>query len=93
MKAIWNDQVIAQSDDTIVVEDNHYFPETSINRALIKTSETTSYCPWKGTANYYHLVVNEKINSDAAWYYIDPKAEAAEIKHRVAFWKGVTVKK
>ena len=92
MKAIWNDQIIAQSDDTVIVEGNHYFPESSINRALIKTSDTTTVCPWKGTANYYHLLVNGKTNPDAAWYYLNPKAEAAEIKDRVAFWKDVIIK-
>lgn len=91
MKAIWNDTVVAESDDTVVVEGNHYFPRTSINSTLLKPSETTSTCHWKGTANYYSLEVGGKTNPDAVWYYAEPKDAAKEIRGRVAFWKGVKV--
>ncbi|QRX82676.1 DUF427 domain-containing protein [Glaciimonas sp. PAMC28666] len=91
MKAIWNDIVIADSDDTVVVEGNHYFPLKSIDSKLLKPSETTSICPWKGTANYYTLEVDGKTNPDAVWYYAEPKEAAKEIRGRVAFWKGVKV--
>ncbi|MDY7548616.1 DUF427 domain-containing protein [Glaciimonas sp. Gout2] len=91
MKAIWNDMVIAESDDTVVVEGNHYFPRTSIDSDLLKPSETTSNCHWKGTANYYTLEVGGKMNPDAVWYYPEPKDAAKEIRGRVAFWKGVKV--
>lgn len=91
VKAIWNDVVIAESDDTVVVEGNHYFPKTSVRSDLLKPSGKTSVCPWKGTANYYCLLANGKENVDAAWYYAEPKSAAAQIKGRIAFWKGVTV--
>lgn len=91
MKASWNNTVIAQSDDTVVVEGNHYFPLESVGRDFLGESTTVSFCPWKGTANYYNLHVNGQVNPDAAWYYANPKAAAAQIKGRVAFWKGVTV--
>ncbi len=91
MKAIWNDTVIAESDDTVVVEGNHYFPEDALDKSLITPSDTTSVCPWKGTAHYYNVVVNGEINGDAVWYYPQPKDAAAEILGRVAFWKGVRV--
>lgn len=91
MKAVWKDQVIAESADTVVVENNHYFPLESVNRDLLQESATTSMCPWKGTANYYHVVVDGETNNDAAWYYAEPKDAAAEIRGRVAFWKGVRV--
>jgi uncharacterized protein (DUF427 family) len=91
MKAIWNDKVIAESDDTVVVENNHYFPIDSVDRELLQDSDTTSVCPWKGTANYYDIVVDGKTNRDAAWYYAEPKDAAANIRGRVAFWKGVRV--
>lgn len=91
MKAIWNDTVIAESDDTVVVEGNHYFPRTAINPAFLKPSETTSVCPWKGTANYFTLDVNGSSNADAVWYYAAPKDAAREIRGRLAFWKGVKV--
>ncbi|NND37458.1 MAG: DUF427 domain-containing protein [Gammaproteobacteria bacterium] len=91
MKAVWKDQVIAESDDTVVVENNHYFPLESVDRSLLEESDTTSACPWKGTANYYHIVVDGETNRDAAWYYAEPKDAAAEIRGRVAFWKGVRV--
>ncbi len=89
--ATWNATEIARSDDTIVVEGNHYFPADSIDPALIEDSATTSHCPWKGEARYKTLVVGGKRNVDAVWYYPDPKAAAAEIRDRYAFWKGVTV--
>lgn len=92
MKAIWNNQVIAQSDKTVVVEGNHYFPAESIKKGFFKESTYTTTCPWKGTANYYHLEVDGKANNNAAWYYPQPKDAAAKIKDMVAFWKGVEVK-
>jgi len=91
MKAIWNDEVIAESDDTVVVEGNHYFPLSSVNESLLKSSEKTTSCPWKGTANYYTLSVAGNENKDAAWYYAAPKDAAKQIAGRVAFWKGVTI--
>jgi uncharacterized protein (DUF427 family) len=91
MKAVWNDVVIAESEDTVVVEGNHYFPLAAVNAALLEPSTHTSVCPWKGTANYYSLKVGEARNPNAVWYYADPKPAAAQIKGRVAFWKGVKV--
>lgn len=91
MKATWNDTVIAESADTVVVEGNHYFPADSLHRHFFAPSDRTSTCPWKGQASYYHVVVDGRENRDAAWYYPDPKAAAAEIAGRVAFWKGVTI--
>jgi len=91
MKATWKDTIIAESNDTVVVENNHYFPIESVNRALLEPSATTSICPWKGTANYYSLNVNGEKNPDAVWYYAEPKDAAKQIKGRVAFWKGVKV--
>jgi uncharacterized protein (DUF427 family) len=91
MKAIWNDQTVAESDDTVVVEGNHYFPLQSVDEKFLTPSNTTSVCPWKGTANYYNLSVGGSENPDAAWYYADPKQAAANIAGRVAFWKGVQV--
>lgn len=91
MKAIWNGRVIAESDDTIVVEGNHYFPAAAIRSVYFVDSATTTVCSWKGTASYYSLNVDGASNPDAAWYYAEPKAAAAEIKGRVAFWKGVKV--
>ena len=91
MKAIWNGAVLAQSDETVVVEGNHYFPADSVDRRYVRDSETTSFCPWKGTASYYTVVVDGQQNADAAWYYPAPKEAAAQIKEHVAFWKGVTV--
>jgi uncharacterized protein (DUF427 family) len=91
LKATWNDAVIAQSDDTVVVEGNHYFPEASLNRDYITFSNHKTSCPWKGQASYYSLIVDGELNPDAAWYYADPKPEAAMVKGRVAFWKGVKV--
>ncbi len=89
--AVWNNTTIAQSDATVVVEGNHYFPLDSVNRELLRSSETTSRCGWKGLANYYSLDVEGAVNKDAAWFYADPLPAAAEIQGRVAFWKGVKV--
>ena len=91
MKAIWNGAVLAQSDETVVVEGNHYFPADSVDRQYVRDSATTSFCPWKGTASYYTVVVDGQQNADAAWYYLAPKEAAAQIKDHVAFWKGVSV--
>ena len=91
MRATWNGSTIAESDDTVVVEGNHYFPISSLNAEHIRPSDTTSVCPWKGTASYYDVVVGDEINPGAAWYYPDPKPEALMITDRVAFWKGVTL--
>lgn len=91
MKAIWNGEVIAESDDTIVVEGNHYFPLSAVNESLLKPSDKTTFCPWKGTANYYTLSVGGDDNVDAAWYYAEPKSAAKQIAGRVAFWRGVQV--
>lgn len=91
MKAIWNETVVAESDDTIVVENNHYFPPGSIKKEFFKESQTQTSCPWKGKASYYSLEVGHKKNEDAAWYYPDPKDAAKEIRDHVAFWKGVEV--
>ncbi|MEL7084604.1 MAG: DUF427 domain-containing protein [Cyanobacteria bacterium J06597_1] len=90
-KAIWNGVVVAESDRCEVVEGNQYFPEDSINREYFQDSSTTTVCGWKGVANYYTLAVNGDTNTDAAWYYADPKPAANKIKGRVAFWKGVQV--
>ena len=91
MKAVWNNTVIAESDDTVMVEGNHYFPETALKREYITFSNHKTNCPWKGQASYYSINVNGEVNTDAVWYYADPKPEAAHIKGRVAFWKGVKV--
>lgn len=91
MKAIWNGRTIAESDDTVVVEGNHYFPMSSVNSDYLTGSEHTTVCPWKGTSNYYTLSIDGETNENAAWYYIEPKAAASEIKDRVAFWHGVEV--
>ena len=90
-KATWNGAVLAESDATVVVEGNHYFPAESLHKEYFKESGTTSVCGWKGTASYYSLEVDGQENRDAAWYYPDPKPEAAQIAGHVAFWKGVTV--
>lgn len=89
--ARWNGAIIAQSDDTVVVEGNHYFPADSVDPALIEDSATHSHCPWKGEASYKTLVVGGERNKDAAWYYPAPKDAAKQIAGRYAFWKGVTV--
>lgn len=89
--AIWNGATIAQSDETVVVEGNHYFPPGSVNMEFLRPSATTSVCPWKGKASYHSLVVDGETNEDAAWYYPTPSAAAANIAGYVAFWKGVEV--
>mgnify|MGYP002654701326 FL=1 len=91
MKAVWNGNVIAESDATIVIENNHYFPADSVNREFFTDSATTSVCSWKGEAKYYSVVVNGDTNADAAWYYPAPKDAAKEIAGYVAFWKGVQI--
>lgn len=91
MKAIWKDTVIAESDKTVVIENNHYFPEDSINKEFFRESETHTTCPWKGVASYYSLEVEGEKNKDATWYYPEPKDAAKAIKNHVAFWKGVKV--
>jgi uncharacterized protein (DUF427 family) len=91
MKAIWNGAVVAESDDTVLIEGNHYFPETSLNREVVTFSNHRTSCAWKGEASYYSLLVNGELNPDAVWYYPEPKAEAENIRGRVAFWKGVKV--
>ncbi|NOX16839.1 MAG: DUF427 domain-containing protein [Chlorobi bacterium] len=91
MKAIWNGQVLAESDETIVVENNNYFPPESINKEFFTDSDMQSTCPWKGDARYYNIVVDGVANKDAAWYYPDPKERATQIKGYIAFWRGVKV--
>jgi uncharacterized protein (DUF427 family) len=91
MKAIWNDTVLAESDDTIVVEGNHYFPHEAIRSEYFQPSQTHTVCGWKGTASYYDVAVNGEINSDAAWFYPETKPDAKDIENYVAFWKGVVV--
>jgi uncharacterized protein (DUF427 family) len=91
MKASWKNQVLAESNDTVVVEGNHYFPADSINKTYFEPSNSHTTCPWKGEASYYNVVVNGQSNKDAAWYYPQPKDAAAEIKNRIAFWRGVKV--
>ncbi|MET6991493.1 DUF427 domain-containing protein [Sediminicola arcticus] len=93
MKAIWNNTVIAESDHTVVVENNHYFPAESINKEYFKSSNTNTTCPWKGKASYYSLEVDGKENKDAAWYYPEVSELAKTIKGHIAFWKGVTIEK
>ena len=90
-RAIWNGEVIAESQETVVVEGNHYFPRSSVKKEFLRESSTHTICPWKGTASYYSLEVNGRTNPDAAWFYPEPKAAAREIMDRVAFWKGVKV--
>jgi uncharacterized protein (DUF427 family) len=92
MQAIWNGEVIAESDDTVVVENNHYFPLDSVRPDVLRPSQYETVCPWKGTASYYSLEVDGKLNQDAVWYYPEPKDAAAEIRGRVAFWRGVEVR-
>jgi uncharacterized protein (DUF427 family) len=91
MKAIWNDEVVANSNETIVVEGNHYFPPTSLNEQFFKKSEKHTVCSWKGTASYYDLEVNGQSNKDSAWYYPEPKSAANNIAGYIAFWKGVKI--
>jgi uncharacterized protein (DUF427 family) len=91
MRAIWNDTVIAESDDIVEVEGNAYFPRESLRESAFTPSDHTTVCGWKGTASYLNVVVGSAMNTDAAWYYADPKPAAQEIAGRVAFWKGVRV--
>ena len=91
MKATWNGNVIAESDDTVVVEGNHYFPIASVRPGVLAESPKHTICPWKGTASYYSVTVDGQTNPDAAWFYPTPKDAAKQITNRVAFWKGVTV--
>ncbi|SED16269.1 Nucleotidyltransferase [Tenacibaculum sp. MAR_2009_124] len=91
MKAIWNNKIIAESDNTIVVEGNHYFPPESINKEYFQSTETHSTCPWKGQASYYTISVDGVENKDAAWYYIHPSERASKIKDHIAFWRGVKI--
>ena len=91
MKATWNGAILAESDDTVVVENNHYFPESALRREHFKPSDTHTTCGWKGIASYYDVVVDGRVNKDAAWFYPEPKDAAKSILGRVAFWKGVTV--
>ena len=91
MRATWNGTVIAESDDTVVVENNHYFPKDSVRAELLRPSERQTFCPWKGTASYYSIEIDGARNPDAAWFYPQPKSAAEQITDRVAFWKGVRV--
>ena len=91
MKAIWNGTLLAESNDTVVVEGNHYFPASALKRELVRPSETHTTCGWKGVASYYDVVVGDSVNHDAVWYYPEPKEAAKQILDRVAFWKGVEV--
>ena len=91
MKAIWKDTVIAESNDTVIVDGNHYFPPDSVNMQMLRPSDTHTTCPWKGLANYYDVVADGEVNRDAGWYYPEPKDAAKEIKDHVAFLHGVNV--
>ena len=91
MKAIWKNKIIAESNSTVQLEGNSYFPADSVNNQYLKSSQHQSVCPWKGTASYYDVVVGGETNKDAAWYYPEPKDAAKEIRGKVAFWKGVQV--
>ena len=91
MQAIWNGKTIARSNDTIVIEGNHYFPPDSINKEFFKENSNTTVCPWKGTASYYDVIVNGQTNSGAAWYYPQPSEKAKQITDYVAFWRGVEI--
>jgi uncharacterized protein (DUF427 family) len=91
MRAVWNGAVLAESDDTVVVEGNHYFPTAALRSEHFRPSATHTTCPWKGVASYYDVVVDERVNKDAAWFYPAPSAAAKRIRDRVAFWNGVKV--
>lgn len=91
MKAVWNNQVIAESNDTIVVENNHYFPKESVKPEFLRECSTHTTCPWKGIASYFTIEVGGQQNKDAAWYYPEPKSAAANITNYIAFWKGVKI--
>ncbi|MDP8943451.1 MAG: DUF427 domain-containing protein [Actinomycetota bacterium] len=92
MRAVWDGAVLAESDETVVVDGNHYFPPESLNRELLVPSAKRTWCPWKGRAGYYSLRVGGRVNDDAAWSYADPRPAAAEIRDHVAFWRGVEVR-
>ena len=89
--ATWNGTVLAQSDDTIVIEGNHYFPRSAVRADLLRSSSTTTVCPWKGTASYQSIEIDGQVNPDALWFYAEPTDAAKEITDRVAFWKGVQI--
>ncbi len=91
MKAVWNSTIIAESDDTVVVEGNHYFPYDSVKKEFLHESNFTTKCGWKGMANYYTVSANGKTNNDAAWYYAEPNDAAKKIKGRIAFWKDIEI--
>ena len=91
MKAIYSGQIIAESDATVVVEGNHYFPADAVKQEFLSNSDTSTHCPWKGDASYYNVEVDGDVNKDAAWYYPEPMPAAEEIRDRVAFWRGVEV--
>jgi uncharacterized protein (DUF427 family) len=91
MKAIWKGAVLAESDGTIVVENNHYFPRTALHDEYLRPSETHTTCPWKGVASYFDVVVGDAVNKDAAWYYPETSEKAARIRGHVAFWRGVEI--
>jgi len=91
MKAIWNNTLIADSNETVLLENNHYFPLETVKKEFLVSSGTHTICPWKGEASYYTLSVDGKMNPDAAWFYPDPKPAASQIKNYIAFWKGVQV--
>lgn len=90
-KAVWNGVVLAESNETVVVEGNHYFPPSAVNTEYFTPNDAHTVCPWKGTASYYDVVVGDSVNQGAAWYYPDPKPAAADIRDHVAFWRGVKV--
>lgn len=92
VQAVWNNQVIAESENTVVVEGNHYFPRDSVRQDVLRPSDTQTRCPWKGLASYFSLDVDGKVNPDAAWSYPEPKEAAENIKGHVAFWKGVDIR-
>ncbi len=91
MRAVWNGVVIAESEETVVVEGNHYFPASSVDQRYLRPSSSHTVCAWKGLASYYDVVVGDQVNRDAAWYYAEPRSAASEIKDRIAFWHGVKV--
>ena len=92
MKAIWKNTVLADSEDTVVVEGNHYFPPEAVRHEYLRESTTHTTCPWKGEASYYDVVVGDDVNRDAAWYYSDPRQAAGSIKRYIAFWHGIEIK-
>ena len=91
MKAIWNDQVLAESSETVIVESNHYFPESSLNKKYFQDSQHRTICPWKGEANYFDVLVGDSTNENAAWYYPEIKEKASHIEGMIAFWRGVQI--